>query len=548
MTTQHEEQQLKVINRLIAIQEARDNLLPFLRLTMPDPKDPDDASKSKYIVTPQARLLCEIMEKVERGEEKRVAVSIGPQMGKSQIISRAAPAWSIGRNPHINQILGSYNQDFANEFGFEVRNIVQSSVYSQVFPEVALLRGGTGKDLLITEQGGKSAFVGVGGSGTGKPADRFIVDDPIRNEEDAGSQAFRDKLWAWFNGVVFSRCHDGTAIVVVHTRWNQDDLIGRLCDPNHPERKGLYKGLEKRWKYFNLPAVVEDPDLAKALGLTLEKPSESITDPLDREAVIEQFGDKPISSLWPGRKSLPLLAEAKQSDPYTFNSLYMGSPAPDDGDYFTKDNLVEYEPGEMPENLRVYGASDHAVSSKQRRDYSVIGCFGVDEQDHIWIFPDVVWKRMQTDQTVEELLMQFKLHRPQLWWMEDELISKSFGPFLRKRMAEEKVYTTALEPIRPSKDKETRARSVQGRTVQRRIHFPKAAPWWPAARSQLLTFPHGANDDFVDWLSLIGLGLTTQVKAFAHVERERPASNSIGALLRNARKRAENLARKNAAW
>lgn len=547
MTT-NQEQQLKIVNRLIAVQEARENLVPFLRLTMPDPQDPDDASKSKYQVTPQAKLLCEIMEKVERGEEKRVAVSIGPQMGKSQIISRAAPAWSVGRNPYINQILGSYNQDFANEFGFESRNIIQSPVYSQVFPDVELLRGGTGKDLLVTAQGGKSAFVGVGGSGTGKPADRFIVDDPYRNAEDAGSQAYRDKVWNWFNGVVFSRCHDGTAIVIVHTRWNQDDLIGRLCDPNHPERNGLYKGLERRWKYFNLPAVVEDPDLARALGLTLEKPSESIADPGDREAVIEQFGDKPISSLWPGRKSLPLLAEAKQSDPYTFNSLYMGSPAPDDGEYFTKESLVEYEPHELPETLRVYGGSDHAVSSKQRRDYSVLGCFGIDEHDHVWIFPDIVWKRMKTDQTVEEMLMQFRAHKPQLWWMEDELISKSFGPFLLKRMGEERLYTTTLAPIRPTKDKETRARAIAGRMAQRRVHFPKHAPWWAAARGQMLTFPHGANDDFVDWLSLIGLGLTTQVKAYAPPEPERQPTNSIGWILRSAKRRAAHEARKKVAW
>lgn len=540
-----EAQQLKVVNRLIAVAEARESLLPFLKLMMPDPLDPDDATKSKYIVTPQARLLCQIMEKVARGEEKRVAVSIGPQMGKSQILSRAAPAWRVGRDPYINQILGSYNQDFANEFGFEVRNIMQSPTYSQVFPQVELLR--TGQDLLITAQGGKSAFVGVGGSGTGKPADMFVVDDPYRNAEDAGSQSFRDKVWNWFNGVVFSRCHDGTAIVVVHTRWNQDDLIGRLCDPSHPERNGLYKGLEKRWRYFNLPAVVDDPTLANALGLTLEKPSDSIKDPIEREAVIEQFGDKPISSLWPGRKSLPLLAEAKQSDPYTFNSLYMGSPAPDDGEYFTKDSLVEYE-GRPPENLRVYGASDHAVSAKQRRDYSVLGCFGIDEQDDIWIFPDVVWKRMQTDQTVEELLMQFKINKPQLWWMEDELISKSFGPFLLKRMAEERIYTTSLAPIRPGKDKETRARAIQGRITQRRVHFPKNAPWWTAARGQLLTFPHGANDDFVDWLSLIGMGLTTQLRAFTPPEPEKRATNSIGWILVNAKKRAEQLARKKEVW
>lgn len=549
MTNDPQSQQLKVVNRLIAAKEAHDHLLPFLKLTMPDDKDPEDAAKSRYQVTPQSLLLCEIMEKVERGELKRVAVSIGPQFGKSQIISRAAPAWSVGRNPHLNQILGSYNQDFANEFGFEVRNIMESPVYKQVFPEAGLMKGGAAKDLLMTTKGGKSAFVGVGGSGTGKPADRFTVDDPYRNAEDAGSESFREKVWQWFNGVVFSRCHDGTAIVIVHTRWNLDDLIGRLCDPQHPERKGRYKGLEDRWTYFNLPAVVDDPGLAKALGLTLREPArDQFSSDTDFKAVVEQFGTKPMSALWPGRKSLPLLAEAKQSDAYTFNSLYMGHPAPDDGDYFKKEHLVEYERNELPANLRIYGASDHAVSSKQRRDYSVLGCVGVDEFDDIWVLPDLVWQRMQTDKTVEELISQFKIRKPGIWWMEDELISKSFGPFLLKRMREEQTYTTALVPVRPGKDKETRARAMQGRMAMKKVHFPKFAHWWPAARGQILTFPHGANDDFVDWLSLIGLGMTTQIRAEHHEEKKKVPSGSINWMLRSSKLRAAQEQRKAQVW
>lgn len=540
MNASPHEQQLKVVNRLIAVQEARDSLLGLLKLTMPDADDPDDATKTRYIVTPQARLLCEVMEKVERGELKRVAVSIGPQFGKSQIISRAAPAWSIGRNPRLNQILGSYNQDFANEFGFEVRNIIESPVYSQVFPDAELMKGGKAKDLLMTTKGGKTAFVGVGGSGTGKPADRFTVDDPYRNAEDANSEVFREQVWRWFNGVVFSRCHDGTAIVIVHTRWHQDDLIGRLCDPTHPERQGRFKGLEKRWTYINLPAVVDDPKLAAALGLKLEVPK----DP----QVIEQFGTKPISALWPGRKSLPLLAEAKHSDPYTFNSLYMGSPAPDDGDYFRKDHLVEYDREELPTNLRKYGASDHAVSAKQRRDFTVIGCIGVDEIDDIWVLPDLVWERMETDRTVEELIAKFREHRPGLWWMEDELISKSFGPFLFKRMQEEKIYTTSIDPIRPAKDMRTRARSIQGRMQMRKVHFPKFAPWWPKARGQMLIFDSGANDDFVSFMSLIGQGLQKELRPAVEKPAEKKPSGTIGWIMKNALLRASKEKREKAVW
>lgn len=496
---------IKARKRFDAAAGARDSLIAYMRLTMPDPEDPDDVTLSKYQITPQARLLCQIMEKVERREIQRVGISIGPQMGKSQILSRGAPAWMTGRNPSLNMILGSYNQDFANEFGDDVRAIVNSAAHKQVFPDHELRIGGAAKSLLITSKNGKSAFVGVGGSGTGKPADVFVVDDPIRNDDDAQSEVHRARVWNWFTKVANTRIHNDSAIVVVHTRWHEDDLLGRLCDPDHPERNKQYAGISDDWEYYNLPAIIDDPKLAQALGLTLEIQS----DPL----VKSQFGSKPIAALWPERFSLPFLAKQKRMDKRGFMSLRMGKPAPEDGDYFKDSDLVLYHSmGELPKNLRKYGASDHAVTEKQKNDPSVIGCVGIDDQDDIWVLPDIVWDRMETDGIVEALLDQFKRHTPQLWWMESELISKSFGPFLRKRMHEESIYTT-IDPVTPTKDKKSRARSIQGRMRMKKVHFPAFASWWSDAHNELMKFPYGTHDDFVDWLAHIGQGLTKEVGA-----------------------------------
>lgn len=521
-------QQLRLKKRQLAYVHARDSLLRYLELQMPDPVDLDDPDLTRMVATPQARLLCQIMEKVEAGKLKRVAVAIGPQLGKSQILSRGFPAWATGRNPYRNLMLGTYNQTFAEEFGGEVRDLIESPRHVAIFPEHKLQKGAL--DLLITDKGGKTAFVGVGGSGTGKPADFFVVDDPIRSDDDAQSQLYRDRIWKWFNAVVFTRCHSRSGIVVVHTRWHTDDLIGRLCDPDHPERSKAYAGIADDWTYINLPAVVDDPALAADLGLTLEEPK----DP----RVVAQFGVKPISALWPERKGLDFLAEAKRMDPRTFNALYMGRPTAEDGAYFRSEYIVEYGPEDLPADLKFYGASDHAVSAKQENDPTVLGCVGVDENDDIWILPDLVWDRMQTDRTVEELLVQFKLHKPQLWWMESELISKSFGPFLHKRMIEERVYVT-IDQVIPSKDKPTRARAIQGRMSMRKVHFPRFAPWFQDARRELLQFPYGAHDDFVDWLAHIGQGLLMArgaVRAPAN-ENEAPVG-SIQWILRSAKKRA----------
>lgn len=496
---------VKAARRLEAVRLAHDDLLAYLRLIMPDPNDPDDVTRSQYEITPQARLLTQIMQQVESRKLNRVAVAIGPQTGKSLVLSRAAPAWFSGRNPDINMILGSYNQDFANEFGDDVRAIITSAAHKQVFPEFELRKGGQAKDLLISTKGGKLAFVGVGGSGTGKPADVFVVDDPIRNDDDAQSDIYRERMWNWFTRVANTRIHNNSAIVVVHTRWHEDDLIGRLCDPDHPERNKKYAGIADEWTYINIPAVIEDPQLAEALGLTLEIQ----TDPL----VISQFGKKPMAALWPTRFNLLFLAKQKRLDRRGFTALRMGRPTPEDGDYFKSIDVVEYHsPNDIPKNIRKYGASDHAVSMREYADFTVIGCVGVDENDDIWVLPDVLWERMESDKTVENLIQQFKTHRPSLWWMESELISKSFGPFLYKRMQEERIYT-AIDPVSVAKDKATRARSIQGRMRMQKVHFPAFAPWWPDAKNQILKFPHGKHDDFVDFLAHIGQGLTKEIPA-----------------------------------
>ena len=533
MSTPSQERVIKAAKRLLAARESADDMLKFMRFIRPDPQDIDDPDFSRYEITPLARLLTQIMQKVYRGEMKRVAVSVGPQMGKSEIISRGFPAWLLGKNPYANLILGTFNQPKADEEGDHVRSIMNTGPYRQVFPQSELRKGGAAKNLLITVKGGRQAFVGRGGSGTGRPADYFIVDDPLKDDVEAQSDTTREETWKWFNRVALTRCHSRSSIVVVHTRWHQDDLIGRLCDPEHPERNKMYKGIASRWEYINLPAVIEDPKLANALGLKLEPP----TDP----NVISMFGAKPMTSLWPGRKDLDILAEAKQMDAPGFSALYMGKPTPDDGDYFKLPWLIEYDETELPRNLTVYGASDHAVSTKQDRDYTVLGCVGVDEEDTIWVLPGLVKDRMQTDRTVEEILMQMKLHQPVYWWMESEMISKSFGPFLQKRMVEEDVYIP-IDEVTVSKDKATRARAIQGRMAMKKVRFPRFAPWWQEAKQELLRFPNGANDDFVVFMSDIGLGLLKQLRPSPIVSKDATnviRTGSIEWILRRAKMQAE---------
>lgn len=508
MADKQHDDHIRLLERARKIRLSQGHLLDYIEFTMPDPEDIDDATRSRFKAVQHHRLLCEALERVERGECLRLAISIPPQHGKSETASRRFPAWFAGRNPHKNVMFATYNDTFAMEFGAEVREIMASPQHRAVFPNFALRSGSKAKDHLVTSDGGQLAFIGRGGSGTGKPADLFLIDDPLKNAEEAESPTIRRQLHEWFSKVAFTRCHAASAIVIIHTRWNEDDLIGRLCDPDHPDHD---PEIAAKWNYINIPAVIEAGPVAEALGAKMRTPRD--------RAVVSQFGTKPMCALWPARFPLRHLAEAKRMNPRGFEALYQGRPAPEDGEYFKADWLLEYDREDLPKKLRMYGASDHAVTEKQENDKTVIGCVGVDERNDVWVLPDVVWERMETDRTVEELLVHMKLHAPMVWWMESELISKSFGPFLYKRMDEERIYCT-IDPKTPTRDKRARARAIQGRLSMHKVRFPKFAPWWPAARNELLKFPAGAHDDFVDWLSWIGLGLMQEVSAEKDKEPE----------------------------
>lgn len=500
--------ELLLFQRQLRIQDARKSMADFAHFMMPDSEDPDDTDKTEYQRSAPAKLLCDLVEEIEAGRKKRVAVSIAPQMGKTQHLSIFGAAWILGRNPRARIIVASYNQDRAEDLGKDLLTIFDSPQYRQVFPEVKIDPTAKSRSKMKTTLGGGVTLVGVNGTITGKPADYFFIDDPIKGEADESdlTPTALERLWSWFFKVAYSRGSNKTRIQIVHTRWAEDDLIGRLCDPNHPERNKRFARIAEGWFYLNLPAVVKDKNLADLLGIELVV--------ADDPNVIEMFGIEPMNTLWPENKDMAYYAEWKRGDPRSFSALAMGSPAPDDGAYFLKDWLVEYETAAaLPKKLRIYAASDHAVSVKAGRDYTVLGCVGVDVDDNLWVLPDLVWERMETDRTVEEMLGMMQRRKPVLWWAEDENIRKAFGPFLIKRMHEEKVYGTTLDPIRPAADKKTRARSIQGRMSMKKVFFPSFAPWWPDAKAQLLRFPYAAHDDFVDWLAMFGLGLTKEYSA-----------------------------------
>jgi predicted phage terminase large subunit-like protein len=149
------------------------------------------------------------------------------------------------------------------------------------------------------------------------------------------------------------------------------------------------------------------------------------------------------------------------------------------------------------------------VSLEQGRDKTCLMVIGVDDRDDIWVQPDIFWQQADTETVVKRMVALMAAYGPLFWWAEKGHISKSIGPFLRKRMLEQRVFVT-IDEITPVADKQTRAQSIQARMSMAKVIFPGFARWWAEAHDQLLKFPQGSHDDFVDTLSLFGMGLYRQ--------------------------------------
>jgi predicted phage terminase large subunit-like protein len=476
------DRQLAAVRRVLKAKKSKESLIEFTEFTMPHVEFPDDATKTRYSAQYFHKALAAALEEVDKGNLLRLIITFPPRHGKSELTSRRFPAWLLGRDPYRHIMFGTYNQPFAEDYGRDVRAIMEGDQYKQVFAGTTLAKGSKSADRLGTDQGGRCVFVGRGGSATGRGADFLIIDDPLKDRAEANSATIRQELWDWFNDTMSTRLMSDTgAIIIIMTRWHEDDLVGRLTDPTNP----YYNAEEaKQWKIINIPAIAEDDDI---------------------------LGRKPGEALWPDRFGVEYLEGFRRRNPVGFSALYQQRPTPAEGDFFKREHLIRYQPQELPKKLKIYAASDHAVGIKQTNDRNCLLIVGVDENDVIWIL-DCWWQRAKSDETVEAMISLMKRWKPIVWAAEGGHISKSIGPFLQRRMREEKVYINIREQT-PAADKQQRAQAINGRAAMGMVRFPAIAPWVSDAIDELLKFPGGRNDDFVDALAHIGLLLNKLLKA-----------------------------------
>jgi len=470
---------------------------------MPNLRRLDDPSQTRYIPGRHHRLMADTMMQVEAGQKKKVILNTPPRHGKTELCTKRFCAWYAARNPDHDIMVTTYNERFAMDFGKEVREIMASQRFRQIFPEFYLTH--QSNEHLRTYGGGDIFFLGRRSSTTGRGANLIIVDDPTKDDKDIKYQNFREDCWQWFTQTLLTRRHDDkAAIVVTQTRWHEDDIVGRITDKTNPAYSAKFA---KGFEIINLPAIAEEDDT---------------------------LGRKPGEPLWPERFGIEYLEEMREANSVSFAALYQCDPTPEDGVYYRAEELHEYDNAELPQNLRMFVASDHAVATKNYNDPSCLVPFGIDENGVAWIMPQIVWRRMDAQETVDEMIEMIRHHSPIFWYAEKGHISKAIGPFLRKRMEEEGVYCPVIEE-QPVGDKLQRAHSGRARCAQGKIKFPKNAPWWGRAKSELLKFPNGRFDDFVDIISMIGLKLTTHTAPGAVRQEVRDKPGTFGHLLKQFR-------------
>lgn len=502
-----------LLQRKKAILRARNDLVAFAQFMMPVPDARDDVTLSLYRPAKHHRVLGAALEEVAAGKFRRLQITMPPRHGKTKLASHMFAAWYVGKFPEKSIIVATYSEKFAWDHGRAVRDLVESPLYRQIFPKVRLKSGSASVDRLETEQGGVLFFLGRGSGATGRGADVILLDDPTKDRAEADSPTVREKLWSWYTQVLQTRLMTkGGAIVIIQTRWHEDDLIGRLTDPQNP----CYSLNEaKKWHVIDMPALARKGDV---LGRKLNEP------------------------LWPERFDEDYLNSIRETDIRGFQALYQGRPTPDEGSFFKAVSMRTYaRMSDMPpkERLRFYCASDHAVSLEQGRDKTCIMAVGVDEHDQMWVQPDIFWRQADTQMAVEMMLAMMDKYQPLFWWAGKDHISKSIGPFLRKRMLERRIFCS-IEELPPIGDKLTRAQSIQARMSMMKVVFPGFTRWWADAHDQMLKFPQGAHDDFVDTIALFGIGLHKQRgQRVMKPKKEAPALMTYGWVIESAKRERE---------
>lgn len=470
---------------LAARELCRRRLLPFIQRFRP-------RYKAGWVHADICRRVERFIERVERGEDPRLLLMMPPRSGKSEILSRNAPAWIIGRHPEWELIAASHTASLTMTFSRYIRDVLRDPAFAAVFPNAALDPSSQSVENWNTTQGGGYLASGQGGAITGRGAHVFLVDDIVKDNEAAQSLSQRESTWSWWNSTAYTRLAPGGGVIALMTNWHADDWAGRI-------QETMRLGGEV-YEVVKYPAINEYGDEYLLLDDTIEQIASGEPIPAGAQMTRPQG-----TALHPERYSTKSMLQKKQNlvmsgQKTVWDALYQQNPVPDEGSYFKKELFRSYSTPPRRPDLYIYQAWDFAISTGKENDYTVGITIGVDHNDAVYVL-DMKRFRSSDGILIAETVRDYALEwDATMIGVEDGQIWRSIETQFLK-VCEEKHTYPSYEALKPLTDKMVRADPLKGRMQAGKIYFPSEAHWLKVLETEMLHFPNAKHDDCVDSLS-----------------------------------------------
>lgn len=389
-------------------------------------------------------------------------IFVPPRHGKSMLTSEAFPPWYLGRNPSKSIVTATYAQDLADDFGRRVRNAMVDPLYNEIFPGCTVSPDSASVSRISTQQFGNYYAVGIGAGLTGRGADILVVDDPHKDRQDADSVIMRKRAKDWFQSVAYTRLMPNAAIVVMQTRWHEDDLAGWL----------LRERAQEKWEVLDIPAV--------------PAPWPEAFPPEKLDSIRTMIG------------------------PRDWSALYMQRPVPGGGGEFKREWIKTYKssPEQVGKGANKYILVDPAGEKREDNDFTSMWVVGLGpDGNYYWL--DGVRDRLNLPERGRKLL---DLHRK---WKPVQTRYERYGmmgdvQYIRE-LQERENYRFPLTEVAGSMKKEDRIRRLLPMMEQGLFYVPESMHRTDSEgttrdlvqvfiEEEMTAFPAGLHDDMLDAL------------------------------------------------
>jgi predicted phage terminase large subunit-like protein len=386
-------------------------------------------------------------------KKKRIIINMPPRHGKSELVCKYFPVWYLGNNPDKKVLITMHSSDLANKYGGWTRDLFVDYGKSLFGLEVSKSTKSKSSWEVAQHQGGVEAH-GWKGSITGKGADVLIIDDLIKNYEEAFSTTYREAMKNWFASTAFSRLSPNAIVILIMTRWHYDDIAGYLQE-EYPET----------WEVINFPAIAESDDV---------------------------LGRKKGDYLWPERFGKEYIEEQMKVQGSFFTSLYQQKPVITTSLIFDPSNWQYYK--QKPKDLRdkldyVIQVWDTAFKESETNDYSVCLTIGIDK-NHYYIL-DVFRKKLNFNDLEKNVVRLYE------YWNADKLYVEDAGSGQSLIQTMPYRHGISVKAVK-TMNKVVRANMVSSPLENRTVYLPLNMSWVTDFINELARFPSGKHDDQVD--------------------------------------------------